>query len=330
MRPVTRDGFTIELAVNADGNDDYTKLRASGSYGIGLFRTEFIFMDAWNIPGEEEQFEIYKKLLIAAENQPVTIRTLDLGGDKLNTGIVRTNEQNPFLGLRGIRLCLKERRDLFETQLRALMRAGVHGNLQIMLPMLSCIDELRETREIISSLQRQMSAEEIPFASNFPLGVMIETPAAALSAGSFAREADFFSIGTNDLIQYTIAVDRTNERVGHLYRPGHPAVLALIKNTVEAAARENIPVSVCGQTAEDILMAPLLIGLGVNELSMSVGAMPVLRRLIRQMSMNECRQLVDQALKCDSSAEVLALSRKMILRCAPELSEIDSGIEGNE
>lgn len=330
LRPVTRDGFTIEIAANADGQDDYEELRASGCFGVGLFRTEFIFMDNWNIPDEDKQFEIYKKLLISAGNQPVTIRTLDLGGDKLNSGIVRTNEQNPFLGLRGIRLCLKERRDLFEVQLRALMRAGVHGNLQIMLPMISCIDEVRETREIIAGLQRQMSAAGVPFAANIPLGVMIETPAAALIAGSLAKEADFFSIGTNDLIQYTIAVDRTNERVGHLYRPGHPAVIALIKNAVDAAERENIPVSVCGQTAEDLLMTPLLVGLGVNELSMSTGSMPVVRRLIRQISMNECRQLVEKALQCDSSAEVLALSRKMIMQYAPELSEIDSGIEENE
>ncbi|MBR2434873.1 MAG: phosphoenolpyruvate--protein phosphotransferase, partial [Lentisphaeria bacterium] len=269
LHAVTTDGFVIEIVANVEAQEDYSEIRKNGANGIGLFRTEFLFMDDRHLPDEDEQFEIYKKLMISAGNDPVTIRTMDIGGDKLNSGIVRTEEQNPFLGLRGIRLCLRERRDLFETQLRALMRAGVHGNMQIMLPMISCMDELLETKKIIAGLKVELTARGVPFADSIPLGVMIETPSAAMTADRFALEADFFSIGSNDLIQYTIAADRSNERVAHLYRPGHPAILRLIRFTVEEALKQNIPVAVCGQIAEDTLMIPFLVGLGVNELSMS-------------------------------------------------------------
>ncbi len=322
LRPVTKDGFIVELAANVDADEDYTAIRRAGAAGIGLYRTEYIFMDPLRLPTEDEQFEIYKKLLVSAGNDPVTIRTLDIGGDKLNTSILRSEEQNPFLGLRGIRLCLREQRELFSGQLRALMRAGVHGNLQIMIPMVSCMDEVLETRQMIREIQQELADKKIPFAENIPLGVMIETPAAALIAGALAKKADFFSIGTNDLIQYTMATDRSNERVGHLYRPGHPAVLRLIKESVNAAKEENIPVTICGQTAEDMFMTPLLIGLGVNELSMPVGAMPLLRRTIRQLSMRECVELVAKALDCESSAEVMTLSGEMVRRCVPELADI--------
>ncbi len=320
LRAVTTDGFTVEIAANVEAHDNYADIRDNGACGIGLFRTEFIFMDGNQLPDEDTQFEIYKKLMISAENAPVTIRTLDIGGDKLNSGIVRSVEQNPFLGLRGIRLCLRERRDLFDTQLRALMRAGIYGNMQIMLPMVSCMEELQETKRIIAELKNDLADRGVPFADNIPLGVMIETPAAALCADRFAREADFFSIGTNDLIQYTIAADRTNERVAHLYRPGHPAILRLIKYTVEEAVKQNIPVSVCGQTAEDLTMIPFLVGLGVNELSMSPSAMPLVKKLIRTLSMAECVELVKRALECNDSVDVIRLSESLIRRLVPELT----------
>ena len=322
LRAITTDGFAVEIAANVDAQEDYREIRKAGGNGIGLFRTEFIFLDGNHLPDEDEQFEIYKKLMIAAGNETVTIRTLDIGGDKLHSQIVRSEEQNPFLGLRGIRLCLRERQDLFATQLRALMRAGVHGNMQIMLPMVSCIDEFLETREIIARLKKELQSEGKPFADNIPLGVMIETPAAAMVADRFAREADFFSIGTNDLVQYTIAADRSNERVAHLYRPGHPAVLRAIKFTVEEAEKQNIPVSVCGQTAEDINMIPVLLGLGVNELSMSPASMPLVKSLIRKLAMHECVELVEKALQCDHSHEVIALTQAIIRQRAPELLEI--------
>lgn len=319
LHAVTTDGFVIEIVANVEAQEDYSEIRKNGANGIGLFRTEFLFMDDRHLPDEDEQFEIYKKLMISAGNDPVTIRTMDIGGDKLNSGIVRTEEQNPFLGLRGIRLCLRERRDLFETQLRALMRAGVHGNMQIMLPMISCMDELLETKKIIAGLKVELTARGVPFADSIPLGVMIETPSAAMTADRFALEADFFSIGSNDLIQYTIAADRSNERVAHLYRPGHPAILRLIRFTVEEALKQNIPVAVCGQIAEDTLMIPFLVGLGVNELSMSPVAMPLIKKLIRSLSMHECGELAAKAMQCDNSGDVMELSRDMIRRCAPEL-----------
>ncbi|MBE6359235.1 MAG: phosphoenolpyruvate--protein phosphotransferase [Lentisphaerae bacterium] len=319
LHAVTTDGFVIEIVANVEAQEDYSEIRKNGANGIGLFRTEFLFMDDRHLPDEDEQFEIYKKLMISAGNDPVTIRTMDIGGDKLNSGIVRTEEQNPFLGLRGIRLCLRERRDLFETQLRALMRAGVHGNMQIMLPMISCMDELLETKKIIAGLKVELTVRGVPFADSIPLGVMIETPSAAMTADRFALEADFFSIGSNDLIQYTIAADRSNERVAHLYRPGHPAILRLIRFTVEEALKQNIPVAVCGQIAEDTLMIPFLVGLGVNELSMSPVAMPLIKKLIRSLSMHECGELAAKAMQCDNSGDVMELSRDMIRRCAPEL-----------
>ncbi len=322
LRAVTTDGFTIEIAANVEVQEDYSAIRKNGAGGIGLFRTEFIFMDESNLPDEDEQFEIYKKLMISAGNDPVTIRTMDIGGDKLNCGIVRSEEQNPFLGLRGIRLCLRERADLFKTQLRALMRAGVHGNMQIMLPMVSCMEELLEARKIIGELKNELTSQGVPFNDAIPLGVMIETPAAALTADRFALEADFFSIGSNDLIQYTIAADRSNERVAHLYQPGHPAILRLIRFTVEEALKQNIPVAVCGQIAEDLSMIPFLVGLGVNELSMSPGSMPLVKKLIRSLSMHECGELAEKAMLCNNSTDVMQLSRQMIARCAPELLDL--------
>ena len=249
----------------------------------------------------------------------MTIRTIDVGGDKFSSAILRSTEQNPFLGLRGIRLCLHEQNELFATQLRALLRAGVHGDLRVMLPMVSSIFELRETREIISKLQQQLADEGIPYTQKLKLGIMIETPVAAIMAQKFAPEVDFFSIGTNDLIQYTMAVDRSNERVAYLYRPSHPAILHLIRNTVEAAKEHNLYVSVCGQMAESTTLTPLLLGLGVNELSMPVASVPVQRRMVRSLELADCEKLVAKALQCCNADEVMELTKEMISRCAPEM-----------
>ena len=317
----TLDGFRVQLAGNLDADQNYDEIIAAGAAGVGLFRTEFLFVDPDHLPGEEEQFAIYKKLLVSAGNQPVTIRTIDIGGDKLNSGIIRATEQNPFLGLRGIRLCLCERRDIFDTQLRALLRAGIYGDLRVMLPMVSSTTELMETREIIAKLKQELADEQIPCADNLPLGIMIETPVAALIAEKFSPYADFFSIGTNDLIQYTMAVDRSNERVAHLYRPSHPAILKLIQHTVKAALEHNIYVSVCGQMAESIMMLPLLVGLGVHELSMPVASVPVQRRTVRHLERCECEELVAEALKCSNAAEVIELVKAVLERRAPEMME---------
>ena len=318
LPPETLEGFQLQLAANLDADQDYKEVRDAGAYGVGLFRTEFIFMDQDKLPDEERQYQIYKDLLIAAGNQPVTIRTIDVGGDKFSSAIQRSTEQNPFLGLRGIRLCLHEQQELFATQLRALLRAGIHGDLRVMLPMVSSIFELQETKAIIEKLQQQLSSEGVPF-KKITLGIMIETPVAAIMAQKFAQEVDFFSIGTNDLIQYTMAVDRSNERVAYLYRPSHPAILHLIRNTVEAAKEYNLYVSVCGQMAESVMLTPLLLGLGVNELSMPVASVPVQRRMVRSLELADCEILVTKALQCSNANEVMDLTREMIGRCAPEM-----------
>jgi phosphoenolpyruvate-protein kinase (PTS system EI component) len=225
--------------------DQVEEARQLGAHGVGLFRTEFLFMNPYSIPGEEEQFEIYKKLLIASGDEPVTIRTMDIGGDKLCSGVSRNVEKNPFLGLRGIRLSLYERKDLFITQIRALMRAGVFGNLRILIPMVSSLIEVQEVKEIISQQHIALHNENINHLGSPALGVMIETPAAALMADKIGALVDFFSIGTNDLVQYTMAIDRENDRVAYLYKPSHPAILQLIKLTVEAAKKNRIFVAVC-------------------------------------------------------------------------------------
>ena len=322
LRPETTDGFIVQLAANLDSPDMVDEVKRSGASGIGLFRTEYLFLNRQTLPEEEEQFELYKKLLVGCDNAPLIVRTLDVGGDKFSANIYRSNEANPFLGLRGIRLCLHERRDILETQLRALLRAGVFGTLRVMLPMVSSVREVIEVRSLVSQLQQQLENEGKEFVSNLSLGIMVETPAAALMADRFAPLVDFFSIGTNDLVQYTMAIDRGNERVAYLYRPAHPAILELIRRTVEAANRHNIWVSVCGQVAADAAMVPLLVGLGVHELSMTPSAIAVVRRVIRSMSMYEMEQAALAALNCTNATDALAVSEALLNLRAPELANI--------
>ena len=322
LRPETTDGFIVQLAANLDSPDMVDEVRHSGASGIGLFRTEYLFLNRQTLPDEEEQFEVYKKLLVACDNAPFIVRTLDVGGDKFSSNIYRSNEANPFLGLRGIRLCLHERRDILETQLRALLRAGVFGNLRVMLPMVSSVREVIEVRSLVSQLQQQLENENREYVSNLSLGIMVETPAAALMADRFAPLVDFFSIGTNDLVQYTMAIDRGNERVAYLYRPAHPAILELIRRTVEAANRHNIWVSVCGQVAADACMVPLLVGLGVHELSMTPSAIAVVRRVIRSMSMYEMEQAALAALNCTNATDSLAVAEALINLRAPGIANI--------
>ena len=319
----TIDGFSIPLAVNLDSACcDISSFKGMGSAGIGLVRTEFMFLNPHHHPSEAEQFEIYKNLLIDAGELPVVIRTMDIGGDKMAAGITTVTEENPFLGLRGIRLALRERRDLFRTQLRALLRAGVYGNLHIMLPMISGVGEVLETREIIDALSVELTDEGIEHVRELPLGVMIETPCAALIAGELSKVCDFFSIGTNDLVQYTRAIDRSNEHVAYLYHPAHPSVLKLIKMTVDGAKEGGIPVSVCGQMAADPALAILLIGLGVDELSMVDSAVPVVRRAIRSVSMCEAQEIAEKALNCARAFEVESLISGVLRERCPELAEI--------
>ena len=321
LRPETADGFIVELAANIDAHASYDEARAVGANGVGLFRTEFLFSDASHIPGEDEQFDIYKRLLTEAGDDPVTVRTMDIGGDKAFSGVYRSNEENPFLGLRGIRLSLYERPDLFRTQLRALLRAGVFGNLRVMVPMVTSVLEVEETRAIVAELEKELRAAHREFAP-LCLGVMIETPAAALLADKLAPMVDFFSIGSNDLVQYTMAADRGNERVAYLYRPTHPSILRLIEFCVAAAKRSNIFVGVCGQMAGDPATAALLVGLGVHELSMSPGSIPLIRRVVRSLSLHEVSGVARQAIDCRNASEAMKLVQDLLAERVPEIAAL--------
>lgn len=318
----TTDGFVVQLAVNLENPENGSKLSEFGAEAVGLFRTELLFMGRDTLPDEEEQFELYKKLLSSVEGRMVVIRTLDVGGDKHNNLIYKADEENPFLGLRGIRLCLKERRDIFRTQLRALLRAGIYGNLKIMLPMLSSVIEVHETRALIAEIQEELSQENIEHLHNVCLGGMVETPVCALMVDHFAAILDFLSIGTNDLVQYTMSIDRVNEKVSYLYQPASPAVLELIHRTVTAAKKHNIWVSVCGEMAGDPLYTPLLLGLGIDELSMEPNSLNAVRRVVRSLSMSDAENMVQQAMHCTRSKEVRDLTMELLKKSAPEVAEL--------
>lgn len=266
-KAVTIDGTAIELQANIEVPEDVIAVQASGGTGIGLYRTEFLFMNRRDMPDEEEQFVAYKAVAEAMKGAPVTIRTLDLGADKQMNPETVVNCANPALGLRAIRLCLSEPQ-IFHTQLRALLRASHFGNIKILIPMLCTLAELRQTKVLLERAKKSLRRENVPFDENIALGGMIEIPAAAINAEAFAEELDFLSIGTNDLIQYTLAIDRTDDAVAHLYNPLHPSVLKLISITIKAGAKHGKPVSVCGEIAGDVKLTRLLIGMGLRQLSM--------------------------------------------------------------
>jgi len=318
----TRDGFVLQLSGNIEKVEDVDTVHEYGGCGIGLFRSEYMFLNASGVPGEEEQIATYRALLEKMNNECVVVRTLDIGGDKLDQALQRYAEPNPFLGVRGIRFCLQERPDILRTQLRALLRAGKYGNLKVMLPMVTCVEEILEVRSLISELEKELRREKLDFAANMPIGAMVETPAAALLAGPLAKVVDFFSIGTNDLVQYTLAVDRTNEHLNYLYYPTHPAVLTLIANCIAVARRHNLPVSVCGQIAGDPRFTPLLVGLGVNELSMPPNAIGPVRRVVRNLQMADAELAAHQVLECETPQKALNISMKMLWDVAPEIAEL--------
>jgi len=295
----TRDGRRITLAANIGSPDDLEGALEAGAEGVGLMRTEFLFAERENLPGEDEQVAAYRAVLEAMPDHTVVIRTLDVGGDKPLAYLPQEQEMNPFLGVRGLRFT-DAYPEVFESQLRALLRASVHGRLAIMFPMATDVAQLRAARSTLERVQQQVGGTAAA-------GIMIEVPAAALTAGGLAHHADFFSVGTNDLVQYTLAVDRTNERVAHLYQPLHPAVLRLMRETVEGARAHGRWAGVCGEMAGDLEAIPLLVGLGFNELSMTANRIPEARERISQIDYQKCAGLAQQALLCGASQEVIDL-----------------------
>ena len=316
----TLDGHSIILSANIERAGDVEAVRKSGATGVGLFRTEFLYINRPDLPDEEEQFQAYKKVAESLAPEPVIIRTLDLGGDKLLSHVNVSAEMNPFLGWRAIRLCLEEK-DLFRTQLRAILRASIFGNLKIMYPMVSGMDELDAANVLLDECRGQLKSEGVEFANDLEIGVMVETPSAAMIADSLAKRVQFFSIGTNDLIQYSLAVDRLNEKIAHLYEPTHPGILRLIKATVDAGQAQNIWTGVCGEMASDIAMVPLLIGLGVGELSVVSSLVPRVKMLIRSIEMTKAQELATFALNNDSPSEILARAEALAKEAVPSFFE---------
>jgi len=319
LRPETIDGYCIQLAGNIEHLNDISQVQLYGAAGVGLFRTEYLYMSGDKSPSEEEQYKIYRDATERMKDFPVVIRTIDLGGDKLANQITTHFEQNPFLGLRAVRLCLKEQTELFRTQLRAILRASAHGKICIMFPMITSVDEVDQVNELVQRIKDELRSEKRPFNDKIETGIMIETPAAAIIADKLAPKVDFFSIGTNDLVQYTLAVDRNNESVSYLYQPSHPAILTLIDMVVKAARKNQIWVSVCGEMASDLRYTPLLAGLGVHELSMSPVSLGTIRRIIRRMHMHEAEEVAEKAMKCSTAEEALALSEALLLKIAPDI-----------
>ena len=310
-KSTTRDGRHIVLSANIELPDDVESVASHGAEGIGLYRTEFLYLNRDTLPAEEEQYETYRKVAEQVRPHPLIIRTFDLGGDKLAPGVVDVGDElNPFLGWRAIRFCL-ENIDIFKTQLRAILRASAIGNIKIMFPMISGLDELRRAMSILHECKNELAKSGIEFSEATEVGAMIEVPSAAISADILAREVDFFSIGTNDLIQYALAVDRVNERIAHLYEPTHPAVLRLLKMIADAGHAHDIWVGVCGEMAGDIALVPLLLGLGVDELSASAVLVPRVKRAVQSLTTTECKQLIDETLQLQTASEILALSLEL-------------------
>src|ERR1700726_1934067 len=298
----TSDGRHIVLSANIELPSDVDVVAENGAEGIGLYRTEFLYINRDTLPSEEEQFETYRKVAEQVKPNPLIVRTFDLGGDKLAAGVVDTGDElNPFLGWRAIRFCL-ENIDMFKTQLRAILRASAVGNVKIMFPMISGLEELRHAKAVLDECRKEIGEKK---SGKMEVGAMIEIPSAAISADTLAREVDFFSIGTNDLIQYTIAVDRVNERIAHLYEPTHPAVLRLLKMIADAAHANDIWVGVCGEMAGDVALVPLLLGLGVDELSVGASSVPRVKLAVQSVDMPECRQLVEETFKLNTASEIL-------------------------
>ena len=309
---VTKDGVHVEVVANIGKPEDVDKVLQYDGEGVGLFRTEFLFMDRDAMPTEEEQFEAYKKVAIAMNGKPVIIRTLDNGGDKEILYMGLEKDENPFLGYRAVRFCLDRKDDVYRPQLRALLRASAFGNIKIMIPLVTCIDEYRQVKALVEEIKQELTDKGFAFNKDIPLGIMVETAAASLIADIFAKEVDFFSIGTNDLTQYTMSVDRGNDKISYLYSTFNPAVLRSIKRIITCAREEGIMVGMCGEAASDPMMIPLLLAFGLNEFSMSPSAILRARKMITEYSTEELQAVADQAMGFATTTEVENFMREFI------------------
>jgi phosphotransferase system enzyme I (PtsI) len=310
-RAITLDGHQVEVVANVGSVEDTTQALQLGAEGIGLLRTEFLFLDRKSAPTEEEQYRVYSQILNLMESRPVVVRTIDVGGDKVIPYLDLGEEANPFLGYRAIRMCLDEV-DFFKTQLRALLRAGVGHDLRIMFPMVSCLDEVLKAKTIINEIMSELSSEGLSFTDKVQIGIMVEIPSVAILADQFAENVDFFSIGTNDLTQYTLAVDRTNPKVANLGDPCQPAVVRLIHKVIKVAQEAGIWVGICGEMAGDPEAIPLLLGLGLDEFSMSANLIPHAKSVIRSIYLAEAKKLAENVQNMRSADEIRAASRKLL------------------
>ena len=315
---VTLDGKAIHLSANIEDQYDVDALIQHGAEGVGLFRTEFLFINREVMPDEDEQYAVYREVAAAVKPHHVIIRTLDLGGDKFASHLQLAKEMNPFLGWRAIRFCLAQP-EMFRAQLRAILRASAEGNVKMMYPMISGLDEWNQASVLVEQCKDELRKANIPFDENMEIGAMIEIPSAALIADSLASRVKFFSIGSNDLIQYTLAADRTNEKVSHLYEPTHPAIIRLIQMTVDASHRHKIWTGVCGEIGGDPVLVPLLIGLGVDELSCAPAVIPEVKYMIRRLKMDEAKALAEYALTKESPTEIYARCVEVARQTAPSL-----------
>ncbi|MBI5143846.1 MAG: phosphoenolpyruvate--protein phosphotransferase [Candidatus Omnitrophica bacterium] len=308
---VTLDGRKIGLSANIEVPEDLPSVIAHGAEGIGLYRTEYFYMNRKDLPTEDEQFKAYSAVAKRVRPHSVIIRTLDLGGDKFLSQLEVPHEMNPFMGWRAIRFCLA-RPDIFKTQLRAILRASTHGNLKVMYPMISGLDELRQANAILDEAKKELKKRALPFNEDIEVGAMIEVPSAALTSDILAKEVDFFSIGTNDLIQYSLAVDRVNEKIAYLYEPAHPAVLRLIENIIENGHKAGIGVGMCGEMAGDMTMTLILLGLGLDEFSTSPITIPEIKRIIRSVNMEQAREIAKKAITLTTGKEVADYAKKRL------------------
>ncbi|MBS6517699.1 MAG: phosphoenolpyruvate--protein phosphotransferase [Clostridium sp.] len=311
---VTKDGVRIETAANIGRPEDVDRVLSYDAEGIGLFRTEFLFMDRTAMPTEEEQFEAYRKVAVAMDGKPVIIRTLDIGGDKEIPYMGLKKDENPFLGYRAIRFCLDRKDDIYRPQLRALLRASAFGAIKIMIPMVTCLEEYREAKALIQEIMKELDEKGIAYNKDIQTGIMVETAAASLMADVFAREVDFFSIGTNDLTQYTMSVDRGNDKVSYLYSTFNPAVLRSIRHIIECGRKEGIMVGMCGEAASDPLMIPLLVAFGLNEFSMSASAVLKARKMITECDSRELQEMADKAMSLTTAGEIESFMREFVSR----------------